>query len=270
MAMAREVRRVAEVLKSKRASTRFQVLAEVADNQPAISQQEIADTVGVTTQAVSEVLRELVEDGHVNKHGPGRYEVTNEGVDWLLTEVETLDSYLTHVAEEVLETVDHETAIATDAIDNGEAVRLSMQEGTLHATPEVTEGDASAVAVTSAAAGEDVGIAGWEGVIDYELGDVTIVSVPDVRDGGSRRVDTEPLAAHVSSADFVVAAGTEAVAALARVRTEPDLTVGTQAAVQEAALRGRDVLLVCVQSLVGEHTERLREFDITYEVIESE
>lgn len=266
--MAREVRRVAEVLKSKRASTRFQVLAEVADNQPAISQQEISDAVGVTTQAVSEVLRELVEDGHVRKHGPGRYEVTNEGVDWLLTEVETLEAYLTHVSEEVLETVDHETAIATDPIENGEAVRLSMRNGTLHATPEVEEGDARAVAVTSADAGEDVGIAGWEGVIDYVLGEVTVVAVPDVRDGGSSEIDTETLGELLQQVDIVAAAGTEALAALSRIDETPDLTFGTPAAVQEAAARGLDVLLVCVQSRVGEHTERLREYDISHEVLE--
>lgn len=267
--MEREVRRVAEVLRSKRASTRFQVLAEVADKQPAISQQEIAEAVGVTTQAVSEVLRELVEDGYVRKHGPGRYEVTNEGVDWLLTEVERLESYLTHVAEEVLDTVDHETAIAIDDIDNGEAVRLSMREGTLHASSEVEEGDAKAVAVTAANAGEDVGIAGWEGVIDYELGQVTIVTVPDVRDGGSRRVDIEEISERIPQSEILASAGAEAKAALSRIDATADLCFGTPAAVQEAAARGLDVLLVCVQSRVGEHTERLREYDIPHEVVET-
>lgn len=256
------------VLASKRAATRFQVLAEVADKQPAISQREIADAIGITTQAVSEVLRELVDEGHVSKHGPGRYEVTTEGVDWLLTELETLDAYLTHVAEEVLGTVDHETAIATDDIEAGDAVSLSMRDGTLYAAPGAGEEEARAVAVTAAGAGEDVGVSNWEGVIDYELGTVTVVSVPDVRDGGSRAVDADALSGRVATADLVAAAGVEATAALDAAGCQPDVRYGTPLAVQEAALRGMDVLLVCVASRVGEHTERLREFDIVHEVVD--
>ena len=266
--MEREVHRRSEVLASKRASTRFQVLAEVADKQPAISQREIADAIGITAQAVSEVLRELVDEGHVSKHGPGRYEVTNEGVDWLLSELEALEAYLSHVADEVLETVDHETAIATDDIGAGDAVSLSMRDGTLYAAPGTGEAEARAVAVTAAGAGEDVGVSNWEGVIDYELGTVTVVSVPDVRDGGSRAVDADALSGRVATADLVAAAGVEATAALDAAGCQPDVRYGTPLAVQEAALRGMDVLLVCVASRVGEHTERLREFDIVHEVVD--
>lgn len=262
--MVREVHRTSEVLASKRASTRFQVLAEVADNQPAINQREIADAIGVTTQAVSEVLRELVEDGHVAKHGPGRYEVTNEGVDWLLSEIESLETYLNHVAEEVLDTVDHDTAIATETIESGDSVRLVMRDGTLYATPGSDDDAARAVAVTDAAPDEDVGVSGWEGVIEYDLGTVTIVTVPDVRDGGSRHVSVETLAAATDDVDVVAAAGAEAQAALRRIDRSPDISYGTPLAVQEAALRGLDVALVCVAADVGEHTERLREFDIPH------
>lgn len=267
--MEQEVRRTSEVLASKRASTRFQVLAEVADKQPAISQREIAEAIGVTTQAVSDVLGELVDDGHVHKHGPGRYEVTNEGVDWLLTEIEALEAYLSHVAEEILDTVDHETAIATAPIEAGDAVRLSMRDGTLVATPGAeSDDDAIAVAVTDAEPGGDVGVSGWEGVIDYDLGTVTVASVPGVRDGGSARVDADALAAAADTADRIAVAGVEARTALAAIDREPDFAFGTPLAVQEAALRGVDVLLVCVQDRVGEHTERLREFDIPHEFVD--
>ncbi len=265
--MERETNRESEVLTSKRASTRFQVLAEVADKQPAISQREIAEAIGVTTQAVSEVLRELVDDGYVHKHGPGRYEVTNEGVDWLLGEVESLESYLTHVADEVLETVDHETAIATDSIEAGQLVRLTMQNGLLHADKGVKETAARAVAVTTAEPGQDIGVSDWEGVIDYDLGHVSIVAVPGVRDGGSRSIDLEVLMTIAEELDVIAAAGIEAEAALMRLELTPDLRFATPLAVQEATLRGLDVLLVCVDDRIGEHTERLREFDIPFDRI---
>ena len=46
----------AGVLRSKRTATRYQILVEIADRQPAVNQQEIADAIGVTAQAVSGYL----------------------------------------------------------------------------------------------------------------------------------------------------------------------------------------------------------------------
>ena len=75
-----------DVLASKRDATRYQILVEIAERQPAVSQQEIADAIGITSQAVSNYLQELVENDHVEKLGRGRYEVTKEGVDWLISQ----------------------------------------------------------------------------------------------------------------------------------------------------------------------------------------
>ena len=91
-----------EVLDDKRAATRFRILVEIADRQPAVSQGEIADVVGVTSQAVSEYIRELVEDGLVVKEGRSRYRVTNEGVDWLLRSATDVRRFADRVADDVL------------------------------------------------------------------------------------------------------------------------------------------------------------------------
>ena len=81
----------AAVLRSKRNATRYRILTGIAERQPAVSQREVADAIGVTSQAVSDYLKDLIEEGYVEKHGRGRYEVTNEGVDWLLTRTDELD-----------------------------------------------------------------------------------------------------------------------------------------------------------------------------------
>ena len=44
---------------------------------------------------------------------------------------------------------------------------------------------ASAVAITGASAGGDVGLTDFEGVVEYDLGTVTAVSIPRVDSGGS-------------------------------------------------------------------------------------
>jgi len=110
--MAEEPQAEVGVLRSKRNATRYQILVEVADRQPAVSQQEIADAIGVTAQAVSEYLRELVDQEYVEKHGRGRYEVTKEGVDWLITQTDALRGLVDHVAEDIVGQVEVETALA--------------------------------------------------------------------------------------------------------------------------------------------------------------
>ena len=55
------------ILRSKREVTRLQILVEIAEHQPAVRQQEIADKLGVTPQAVSEYIRELADDGMVDR-----------------------------------------------------------------------------------------------------------------------------------------------------------------------------------------------------------
>ncbi|MCU4718243.1 DUF7839 domain-containing protein [Halapricum hydrolyticum] len=258
----------AGVLESKRTATRYQILVEIAERQPAVSQQEIADEIGVTAQAVSDYLQELVEDGYVEKHGRGRYEVTKEGVDWLISQTASLQDFLDHVSEDVIGQVEVETAVAATDLEEGQTVTLTMQEGLLHA--EAGEaGNATAVVMTDASAGEDVGVTNFEGVVEYDLGTVTVVAVPHVRNGGSRAVDPERVEAEADDHDLVAAAGTEALVAVRTAGLDPDLRFGTAEAVQEAATKGLTVLLVATTTKLSRHTDRLRENGISYEVLDA-
>lgn len=255
------------VLQSKRKATKYQILVEIAERQPAVSQQEIADIIGVTSQAVSNYLQELVDDDYVNKRGRGRYEVTKEGVDWLISETDALEAYASHVSTDVIDSVDVETAVATGTIVEGQRVSLTMRDGHLHARPG-NDGDATAVALTAASGGEDVGITDFEGVVDYDLGMVTVVSVPPIQEGGSSRIDTAVVRSHVSDHDLVAVAGLEAVAVAEQLSVEPDIEFGTVEAVHEAALKGLDVFLLTVADQLSTHTSRLREDNVTYEVLD--
>jgi putative transcriptional regulator len=258
----------ASVLRSKRNATRYQILVEIAERQPAVSQQEIADAIGITAQAVSDYLQELVSQGYVEKHGRGRYEVTKEGVDWLISRTDDLRSFVEHVASDVIGEVEVETAVARDAISEGETVSLSMADGVLRAVPGGA-GSATAVAVTDAEAGEDVGVTNFEGMVEYDLGTVTALSVPGVRDGGSRAVDPETVRALSADHDLVAAAGTEALAAARAAEVEPDIRFGTPEAVREAATKGLDVLLLVAAPELSAHTDKLAEANIGYEVVDA-
>ena len=256
-----------EILRSKRSATIYQILIEIAERQPAVSQQEIADEIGVTAQAISDYLQNLVEDGYVDKQGRGRYEITKEGVDWLITQTDSLRDVTEYVAQEVLDHVDIETAIASTAISEGETVSLTMQDGILRARAGAT-GNATAVAVTSAETGQDVGVSNFEGVIEYELGSVTTVAIPRVQDGGSRKIDPETVAELAAEHDLIAVDSAEAVAAASAAALSPDIKFGTAAAVQEAATRGEDVLLLAAGTNVPGYADALRERNISYEVID--
>ncbi|MDY7081966.1 MAG: hypothetical protein SXQ77_06065, partial [Halobacteria archaeon] len=193
-----------------------------------------------------------------------------------------------HVSEDVIGQVDIETAVATASIDEGERVSLSMQDGMLRATPthpttresgtqsesdirsdtRSDTRDATAVAVTSADEGEDVGVTDFEGILDYEPGKVTIVSVPRVQNGGSRSVDSKTVSEH-SEGKLVATAGVEALATVKAAGLEPNIRFGTVEAVHEAATKGLDVLLVCVSDELSAHTDKLRQQNVSYEVLDT-
>ncbi|MFB6137004.1 MAG: MarR family transcriptional regulator [Halobacteriaceae archaeon] len=256
------------VLRSKRNATRYQILVQIAERQPAVNQQEIADAIGITAQAVSDYLQDLGGHGYVTKHGRGRYEVTKEGVDWLISQTDELRDFVEHVSEDVIGQVEVETALATTAIDEGETVSLTMQDGVLRARAGGT-GSATAVAVTDAAAGQDVGITNFDGVVEYDLGSVTVVSIPQVQDGGSSAVDAERVAEMAADHDLTAVAGVEAVAAAERAGVDPDIRFGSPGAVQEAAAKGLDILLLSSTAQLSAHTDTLREQNLSYEVVDT-
>jgi putative transcriptional regulator len=257
-----------DVLQSKRDATRYQILVQIAERQPAVSQQEIAEAIGITSQAVSNYLQELVEQDAVEKHGRGRYEVTKEGVDWLISQTDQLRSFVDHVSADVIGQVEVESALATGDIDEGERVSLSMRDGLLRATPG-TAGSATAVAVSDAVAGREVGVTDFEGVVDYDLGAVTVVTIPTVREGGSAGVDLDVVAEQATIHDIVAVSGTEAIAAATAAGVEPDVRFGTPEAVREAATKGLNVLLLAVSGTLSTHTDKLRDGSIEYEVLDA-
>ncbi len=254
-----------DVLDNKRAATRFRILVQIAERQPAVSQGEIAEEVGVTSQAVSEYIRELVDDGLVEKEGRSRYRVTNEGVDWLFRAADDIRRFADHVTGDVLDAMSEAAYIATEEISEGDTVTLFVEDGFLHAKPG-DEGPATGVATTDAAAGTDVGVNSFEGVMELDPGSVTVLQVPTVRSGGSRAIDDETIAAHCADADVVVAAGVEAVVACRQADVEPAVTFAAGEVAATGAERGLRVTALTTTNEVGRVTDRLRDAGVSYEV----
>ncbi|WP_181692255.1 MarR family transcriptional regulator [Natronomonas sp. LN261] len=252
-----------DVLDNKRSATKFRVLVEIAERQPAVNQGEIADAVGVTSQAVSEYIRELVDEGFVEKEARSRYRVTKRGVDWLFQQSSDVRRFADHVTEDVLGSMQEDAAFATAVIEAGETVSLSIEDGLLHATPG-EGGPATGIATTDADAGAVVGVTGFAGIIDLDPGDVTVFQVAPIR--SAEPSGSGVLAAAAAAADLVAAAGVEAVATLDASGTDPDVTFAAGEVAADAAGRGLDVVVVATTDLAGRVTDALRDSGLAYEV----
>jgi len=257
-----------DVLKNKREITRLQILVEVAENQPAVSQKEVADAIGVTPQAVSEHMSSLVDEGLVEKRRRGSYEITNEGADIILSYAESLEGYVEHVMEEVVGHVFVDTAVAEDEIEEGQVVSLRMRDGFLRAAPVDGEPEPPrARATTDASEGDDVGVTEFDGLIEFERGKVTVVRVPSVEDGGSRAVNEDVLAEAVGHGNSVYAVGTEACIALEKAGVDYRRYAVPEAAV-EASRNGVSSTVVAVEGRVGGLTDELSAEGVEYETVE--
>src|SRR4030065_1687345 len=109
---------MAQILKSKNLATKFQIMVEIAAHQPNIQQKDIAPRLGITSQAVSEYIKELMKDGWLSSEGRSRYKVTREGGDWILQMSRQLHSYAWFVSKAVAD-ISTTTAIADSDLSAG-------------------------------------------------------------------------------------------------------------------------------------------------------
>lgn len=254
------------VLRSKSEATRFQILVGIAEHQPAVRQQEIAVKLGVTPQAISEYIRELVEDGLVNAKGRGHYEVTRAGVEWILNRAEALEQYARHIRRDVIRQVSVWTALAAEDLKKGDRVGVFMKGGLLYASRK--EQSAVGLALTDARAGEDVGVEKMSGLIEHREGVVHVGKVPRIERGGSRNVDRKRLQELVGRARFVGAVGLEALVALRGIGREPEMFFGAREGAIEAAFHGLDCAVIVVDEEFTDFLKRLEGAGLVYHIHE--
>ena len=255
------------VLQSKRESSRFQILVEIAAHQPNLRQKEVAESLDLTPQAISEYIKELVADGLVTTDGRMRYSITKEGVEWLLECAADLKRYARVVMEDIISHVSVWTALAEIDLVEGEQASLEMREGLLYANKK--EGhDASGTVISNAHAGEDVGIADLKGLINLDEGKIVVCKVPRAQIGGSRMVDSDRLKSRISDNKMIVALGIEALVALRKIGKEPDVFFGGREAAVEAAYHGVSSVIVSVDEQLPNILDRLESEGLKYDLVD--
>jgi len=258
---------MAQILRSKNLATRFQILLEIAANQPNVQQKEVAKKLDITSQAVSEYVKELLKDGWLSSQGRSRYRVTREGVDWILRMARQLRSYSLFVSK-VVSDISTATAIADDELSIGQPVSLYMKNGLLFASSDIGGEGARGIAVSEANKGEDVGVSDVEGVIELKTGKVTIGKVPNVQEGGSRKTNLAWLKEEIGEGILVGAIGIEALVALKQAGIEPDYVYGVKEAAIEAAYCGLPFLIICAEDGVAGLRQSLEEENLDCKIVD--
>ncbi len=250
------------ILRSKREVSRLQILVEIAEHQPAVRQQEIAEKMGVTPQAISEYIREMVDEGMVSASGRGNYEVTKSGIEWVLANAESLESYARHIRRDIIQQVSVWAAIAAENLMTGDEVGMYMKDGFLYAgKPPLA---AMGTVVADAKEGQDVGVARLNGIIDHHEGIVHVCKVPRIQHGGSRKVLKDQLLKITGETGLVAAVGLEAWIALNAAGRKPDLFFGAREGVIEAAFHGIDCAIVIVDEEFTDFLKRLESVELQY------
>ncbi|MEK6977674.1 MAG: MarR family transcriptional regulator [Candidatus Hydrothermarchaeota archaeon] len=256
----------ARTLQSSKVSTKFQILVEIAKNQPNVRQMDVAKKLGITPQAVSDYVKHLIAEGFVSSEGPVSYQATKKGIEWVVRGAEELRNYARFINEEVVTNISVWSAIAARDLVEGEKIALGMRDGLLYAGVD-GEGPMGTT-ISGAKAGEDVGVANLSGIIEFERGTVTICRVPRVRRGGSLGVDYKRLKAELEGRRLVGALGVEALAALRKAGREPDTFFGVKEAAIEAAQHGVNPLVVGVDDEIPFLTNRLEKEEVNYNIID--
>ena len=255
-----------EILQNKNAATRFQIMVEIAASGPGLSQKSIAARLGVTPQAISDYIHQLVAEEMVLATGRSNYRLSTRGVNWMLSMLRGLRAYIAAV-EKAVTNITVCAALAEGDFEPGQKVGLKMKDGLLVATAEA-DGGARGVAVSRASQGDDVDVADIEGLVELVRGRVTILQVPVIRRGGSKQVNLEKLKASVNDWTRLGAIGIEALISLRRIDIEPRYFYGVTEAAIEAAQCGLPFTVVSTDDAVSELIRRLQEKGLEYTLVD--
>jgi len=266
-----------KIFKKRGEMTHFQILGEISKQEPHLRQKDIAERLGITVQAVSENIKTLIEEMYItSKDGRAPYKITQKGIAKVKKDAISLRKY----SDDVLETMNYYKsiwpAIATEDLKKGEEVGLFMKEGLLYAGK--SKQNASAEVLYDVKTGEDVPLSSLTGTIDLKEGQVIIVTLPTIKQGGSRNADFELIKSLYTSdfkkwgidkIDRFGAMGTVSRSVANKLEIPVDIEFAISASSISAAKKGLNVLVLVVGDMSKGIIRKLEDDGIKYNVVDA-
>ena len=259
-----------KILRDLRAFTKLLILLELK-SQPRIKMQEIADRLDVTIQAVSEYIKLMINDNLILKTN-GEYRLTQVGVEFLHNNISELKEFLDKKIED-LDIINECTAIAGEDLNKGEKVYLSMEGGLLTARKNAinnnnnennnnkyeSESQSNGLVLYDVKSGTDVAIGNLKGILDYEFGNLTILTLPSTKDGGSKLVSIKKFEKLMkdNDPDRVAIYDLIGYSVIKKLGLDPDIEFSSLAASVEAIQRGYNVMLLTSMDTLSDIVSQL-------------
>ena len=263
-----------KAFKKRGALTHFQILSEISKQDPHLKQKDLAEKLGITIQAVAENIKALTEVGYItSKDGRSPYKITQTGIDKVKKDAITLRKY----SDSVLETMNHYKtiwpAIAKEKLEKDDIVGLYMDDGVLYAHKK--EENATGVVLEDAEENMDVSLTNLTGIIDMSVGEVTVIIVPTIKNGGSKTCDID-LIRNIyekgtnSGEKFnkIAVAGTVSRAVAMKLEMPINIEYAAPQATANAARKGLNVLAICVGDMSKAFTRELEKEKIKFNIID--
>ena len=263
-----------KAFKKRGALTHSQILSEISKQDPHLKQKDLANKLGITIQAVSENIKTLIEQGYItSKDGRSPYKITQAGIDKVKKDAISLRKY----SDSVLETMNHYKtiwpAIATEDLKKDDIVGLFMKNGVLYAHKK--EENATGIVLDDAEKDMDVSLTNLTGIIDMTIGEVTVINLPTIKDGGSKSCDLDLIKNVYDKGtnaggefDKVAVAGTVARAVVNKLNLPLDIEFAAPQATANAARKGLNVLAICVGEMSKAFTRELENEKIKFNIID--
>jgi putative transcriptional regulator len=251
------------ILRDKRLTTKLLMLLELTTN-PHHKFKTLAERFDMTVQAVSDYFKIMRKENLVMK-AHGAYRPTQKGILFLHSNFSSLRDFIDGQMHK-LNIIDLCVAVAATPLKPGDRVGLFMEDGELRAY-KGRSSTSIGIAVSEAGPGEEVGVKGLEGIVRMDLGDLHILRIPSVQDGGTRSLDPRTVKKAIDSfkADRVAAHGTIAKVLLSKANVKPDIGFAVVDGCLEACQKGLQVFAVAEERGVYELVERINEFNASSE-----
>lgn len=263
-----------KAFKKRGALTHFQILSEISKQDPHLKQKDLAQTLGITIQAVSENIKTLTDLGYItSKDGRSPYKITQAGIDKVKRDAISLRKY----SDSVLETMNHYKtiwpAIAGEDLKKDDNVGLFMEDGILYA--HKSDESATGIVLNDATKGSDVALTNLTGLIDMTIGEAIVITIPTIKEGGTSNCDLE-LVRDVyrkgtnsgRKIDKIAVAGTISRVVANMLGLKIDIEFAAPQATANAARKGLNVMVLCVGDMTKSFVRELEAEKIKYNIID--